>query len=160
MADAQPYVSPNNPDNIIEDNKSLEIKDKVLARQKTSSVYNSISKVAMFLGTFLLTTGAAIALPALIAGTAVAASTIGILAIGAAFLTGGVATDYMSSRIWQGCNFDNLEANADSTARHLVKELKANNMCMVEHGSPGAQRSDWSARIEAQRQQQAAAANR
>jgi hypothetical protein len=164
MPQAKPQISPNNPDNIIEDTKSLAVKDKVMARLKANTWLNSISKVTMFLGTMLTTAGVTMGLGALAGTAAVTAPVsiiVGVLAAGAAMLATAIGTDFAASRIWQGANFDNLEANADSTARHLVKELKVNNMCLVnEQDSPCATKQDWAATIEAQRQQQAAAAGR
>jgi hypothetical protein len=152
----------NNPDNIIEDEKSLAIKDKVMARLKANTWLNSISKMAMYVGTLLTTATTGVVLGSLLHGGALAAAltapVIGALAIGAAVIGVAVVTDFMASRIWQGANFDNLEANADSTARHLVKELKVNNMCLTnEQDSPCAahKQQDWAARVGAAKQQQA-----
>lgn len=147
----------NNPDHIIEDEKSLAIKDKVLARQKNSSLLNAISQVTMFAGTMFTTIGAGMGVHAITAGIALLSTPalLPIVAIGAAFLLTGVITNYAQSRIWQSCTFDNLEANADSTARHLVKELQAHNMCMghEQEESPSAHKQ-WTTHIETQRQQE------
>jgi hypothetical protein len=155
-----------NSDHIIEDEKSLAIKQKVMARQKTSSFLNSISKAAMYLGGVLSTAAIGAGLGSVFHGAVFLAAfsgPVGIaLAIGAAIIAVGIATDYAQSRIWQSCTFDNLEANADSTARHLVRELKGNNMCMVNgQDSPCAARNDWAKRIKSEQQaalQQEAAA--
>jgi len=170
IAEAQPSISPNNPDNIIEDRKSLAIKDKVMARLKPNTWLNSVSKVATFIGGPLMAAGLTAAAAGIFHGgiagltwgsvgtaltSAALAPALGMIAAGAIFVALAVGTDYIASRIWQGCNFDNLEANADSTARHLVKELKTHNMCMVEHNAPGIQKKDWAQYVEAQRQQQA-----
>lgn len=166
MSQAKPQLSTNNPDNIIEDSKSLAIKDKVMSRLKTNTWLNSVSKGAMYLGGVLTTAAIGAGLGSMFhAGAtllAAFAGPVGIaLAIGAAIVAVGIATDYAASRIWQGANFDNLEANADSTARHLVKELKTHNMCLTnEQDSPCAQKQDWAATIEAQRQQAATTAQR
>jgi hypothetical protein len=141
------------PNDIVHDHRSLEVKQNVMDRLKKNAALNSISDIAKFVGTFLATAGAG----AMLAGT-VTAATIGLLSVGAAVIGVAAVASYMSSRIYQSANFDNLEANASSTARHLVKELKVNNMCMTtEQDSSCAHKTDWAATIEAQRQQQEAA---
>ena len=74
-------------------------------------------------------------------GAAMAATTLGwtlpltLLTVAATFLVVGVAAGYASTRIWQSGQFDNFEINAESTARHLIKELKSSHiMTHEEHG--------------------------
>lgn len=152
----------NNPDQIIEDEKSLAVKDKVMHRLKANTWMNSISKVAMYVGTMLTTTGTGMALTAIAASAPITGIAIGVLAVGVAALGAAVAADFAASRIWQSATFDNLEANADSTARHLVKELKVNNMCFANAPSAASEEAPprWTSQIEAERQQQQAFANR
>ncbi len=156
---------PNPQDDIIDDDKSRSVKKIVMARLKPNTWLNSISKISTFIGAPLLAAGVTMAATAIFGAAtialgfaAISAATIGVLAVGALFVTAAVATDYAASRIYQGCNFDNLEANADSTARHLVKEMKKNNMCLVNENEQGHcsahPQKEWTKTIDIQRQQQ------
>lgn len=166
-------------DQIISDHKSLEVKKIAMRNMRNETFLNSLSKVATFIGGPLMAAGLTMAasqffgIGAAAGGAAAAAggaaavtglaaiapATLGILAVGAAFVAVAVATDFISSRIYQGCQFDNTEFNAESTGRHIVKELKAQNMCLTsEHDSPcQAQKSEWANYVEARRQQEVVA---
>lgn len=153
----QPVISPCE-----HDEKTRATKAEVLTRYDRSATYNSLSKVATFVGTMFTTAGVTMGLGAIAGTAAIAATTpviLGVLAIGALFLGGAVVADKIASHIYQGANFDNLEANANSTARHLVSELKTNSMCLTnENDSPCHQQEQqdqsnkkWASQIEARR---------
>ena len=100
----------------------------------------SISDSCKFVAGPLFSIGAGVLITALsaTAGTAAAALMplgVGLMAGALGVLAVAVSTGYYASRIWQSGQFDNFELNAQSTARHLVQELKTSRTTMVnEHG--------------------------
>jgi hypothetical protein len=63
-------------------------------------------------------------------------------AAGAIMSVGSLAINYMASRSYQGCGFDQTEVSAKSYAKSFVQELKANEILLkVEdrsHAAPEA----------------------
>jgi hypothetical protein len=76
-------------------------------------------------------------------GAAIAAGftvpVIGTLIVGAALAAVSIGADYLASRIWQSKTFDNFELNAQSTAHHMVQELKANGVVIEQPQAPARQ---------------------
>ena len=163
---------------VIQDDETLGVKNKVMGHLRTSAVLASVSRVCSFIGAPLFAGSGAMAIGAAVtavssgtgtagfltalgtaaggaaAGAAAAIPVLGVLAAGIAFLGIAVAADYVSSRIWQGSNFDNLELNARSTAHHLVQEIKANNICIQPEKAQESARSDgksWAASVQERR---------
>jgi hypothetical protein len=157
-----PDPNNHNPDGIIEDEKSLAIKAKVMERLKVKNAYDATSKVAMFAGTMLTTATMASVLGGLFHGGGVAALVGAIsnpaiaiaLAVGAAIIGVAVAADYIGSYMGQGANFDIQEVAANSTARHLRTELEAANLAVpAQPRTPPAQdtQKNWAAQAEAEK---------
>jgi len=55
-----------------------------------------------------------------------------LLGVATAVLGVAVGTGYAASRLLQSNQFDNFEINAESTARHLVKEMKSSKTVVTE----------------------------
>jgi hypothetical protein len=143
MALAPAYNSNSPAAGLIGDNETLEVKRQLLDNLKANSLLTSISKATTFLAGVMLAAGMAIigtalkdvavgaSLPTVIAAVS---NPVGLSFLGVAIAATAIAvvTDYKASRIWQGGNFDNLEMNARSTAKHLVEQLKENNLCLTK----------------------------
>lgn len=140
----------------IRDRQVLAAKKENMGKLKWNSVLNSVSQVSTFIGGPLLAGSLPFAIKSIfesmsagstfltaVAGLAAPATLpiLGTMAVAAAFIAVAVGTNYVASRIWQSKTFDNFEINAQSTANHLIKELKANNMCL-EHEKP-ADGKNW-----------------
>lgn len=148
MVKILPHIAnPLANEDIIKDKSMLATKGKLMNSLKWNSILNSISAIGALIGGPLFAGGIIGLANALFSNTAATAATTGMLAsigglpvvamlgVGALFVGISVTTTYVSSRIWQSKQFDNFEVNAQSTAQHLVKELKANDMC-IEHEKP------------------------
>ncbi len=115
-------------DEIIHDKFALETKHKVMDKMKLNALLGSIAESSKFMAGPLVGIG----LGGVMASAAFA---VPVLIAAAVFLTVGVVAGYASARIWQSGQFDNFELNAQSTARHLVQELKTSRMMISnEHG--------------------------
>jgi hypothetical protein len=118
---------------IIHDKVALENKHEIMEKLKWNALLGSISETCKFAAGPVFGLGLAFAVganPA--AGMAVA---VPLLLGAAALLTIAVVAGYASTRIWQSGQFDNFELNAESTARHLVQELKTSHVSVTqEHG--------------------------
>ena len=124
-------LTASSPEELIKDRETLAVKDNLMAKMKQGTLYSSISTVAMFVAGPLMAIGASLALAT--GGTSMMAG-LALLGFAATALAVGVTTSYLSSRVWQGSNFDTFEMNARSTAKHLVEQLKENNLCLTsEH---------------------------
>lgn len=121
------------------DKAMLKVHDKTLDRMKWGPIFNSASRLMLVIGGPLLTAG----LMALVGVGAVAFTTaIALTAVGAAVTVAGIGVDYIGTRHSQSGYMDQAEFGAQSTARHLVQELKASNMCMTfEQNARGDGRS-------------------
>lgn len=120
------------PDNseMLEDKEMLATKSKLMERMRWNSLFASIGDTCKFVAGPLF--GVAIGTMAA-SGFAITAAAGAMMVAAAALLVVGVASSYLSSRIWQSSQFDNFEINAKSTADHLVEKIKENNLCLVEH---------------------------
>ena len=113
---------------VVEDKKTLAVRNKALDHMKAGPMYNSVARLMLMIGGPLLTAGL---MGMITAGAGVAVTTIAVItAVGAALTVGGIVVDYVGTRSSQSGGLDQSEFNAQSTARHLVQELKANNMFM------------------------------
>ncbi len=119
---------------IIHDKQALQIKHQVMDKMRKYSMLTSISDSCKFVAGPLFGIGTTLMISALTlaASAALMPIAIGMLVGAAAMLAGGVTTGYFASRMWQSGQFDNLEINAESTARHLVQELKTSRSTTVE----------------------------
>lgn len=143
------------PDNeqIVKDPEILAVKDKMMRKLRKNSLLTSVSTIGALIGGPLFAAGimgVATALFSAGAATATGLAVIGglpvlaMLGVGALFVGISVGAAYKASRIWQSKQFDNFEVGAQSTAHHLVQELKANNMCLVEeHKTARADGKSW-----------------
>jgi hypothetical protein len=152
----------NTEEHIVNDPQMRAVKDKMMARLRKNSMLNSVSTIGALIGGPLFAAGimgvastlfgkavvatagtGAVAVAEGAAATGGAAVATGIaaiggwpviamLAVGALFVGISVMATYKASRIWQSKQFDAYEVSAQSTAHHLVQELKGNNMCLVE----------------------------
>lgn len=112
-------------DEIIHDKSAIQMKHKVMEKMKWNALLTSVAETCKFVAGPL----AGIGIGGLMASSAFA---IPVLLVAATLLTVGVASGYASARIWQSGQFDNFELNAESTARHLVQELKTSRMVISE----------------------------
>lgn len=152
---------------IITDGRALSIKKKMMKSLRWNSILGSVSQVATFIGGPLMAAGltaAAMAfmgtvaqtgsLAAAISGITLASigglTTVGILATGALFVTAAVGSNYLASRIWQSRMFDNYEISAVSTAKHMVEEIKSNNMCFVKEEPARTDGKSWAQFVRSQ----------
>ena len=156
-------------DHIVTDPEVRAVKTKMMNRLRQNSLLNSVSTIGALIGGPLFAAGimgvasalfgkvavtAAATTAATTTATTAAASAgmfaaigglpvVAMLVVGALFVGISVASAYKASRIWQSKQFDNFEVGAKSTAHHLVQELKANNMCLVnEHEHEANRRAD------------------
>ena len=141
------HLLPTQAEDIIKDAKMLSTKKKVMGSLRWNSVLNSVSKAAALIAGPLIASALVAGLPATLGamtnfslagiGSALAAGfsmpIAMTLAVGAVFAVAAIGADYAASRIWQSKQFDNYEITAQSTAKHLVEEIKSHNMCMTEH---------------------------
>lgn len=152
-------------DEIFKDKNVLEVKNKMMGKLKLNAMLGSVSRVATFIGGPLLAGGLGVGLGSVLSAmangatllgaiTGLALPVVGTLVAGAVFVGVAVAADYAATRIWQSSQFDNFEMNAESTARHLVKELKVNSMCLTQEHEQN-QRADGKSWVQAVRPQQA-----
>lgn len=128
--------TPLDGEEIFKDKQVLEVKKKMMNKLKWNSMLLSISDTCKFVAGPMFSIGAGSLITALTVASASAVALplgIGLMAVAGAMLATAVACGYASSRIWHSGQFDNLEENARSTARHLVEELRQNNMCVIEH---------------------------
>jgi|GEM_PF-3760064 len=144
MATQVDTSSETKSEEIFKDQKVLDVKQKMMGKLKWSAMLGSVSRVATFIGGPLLAGGLGIGLgsvlTAISAGatlgaaiTGLALPVLGTLVAGAFFVGVAVAADFAATRIWQSSQFDNFEMNAESTARHMVQEMKTSHITMVEH---------------------------
>ena len=148
MVKILPHIhNPLADEDIVKDTAVLTSKKKVMGSLRWNSLLNGISTIGALIGGPLFAAGIMGAANALFVegaavGTGFAAAiggmpVVAMLGVGALFVGVAVASTYAASRIWQSKQFDNFEINAESTAHHLVKELKANDMCLTdEHATP------------------------
>lgn len=129
-------------DDVVEDKKTLAVRNKALEHMKKGPMYNSVARLMLMIGGPILTAG----LMGLIGigGAAIAPLTIAIVTtIGAALTVGGIIVDYAGTRSMQSGGLDQSEFNAQSTARHLVQELKASNMCTTFENNKRGDGRSW-----------------
>jgi membrane protein implicated in regulation of membrane protease activity len=144
---------PTSTNEMIRDARVLAAKKENMGKLRWSSILSSISTVGAVVGGPLMAAGV-IGLASYFFGGATAAATgiasmgmfpiVATLVVGALFVGMSVASAYAASRIWQSKQFDNFEINAQSTAHHLVQELKANDMCIEQEKSTRADGKSWS----------------
>src|SRR5690348_12927154 len=96
---------------IVQDQKILSMKHKVMEGMKWNSLLSSVSDVSKFVAAPLVFIGAS----ALITGGA-STLALSLLAAAATLMFTAVSASYVGSRIGQSSNFDNFEINAQSTA--------------------------------------------
>lgn len=129
----------DNSGEIITDKHALNLKHQMMDKLKWNALLTSVSDSCKFVAGPLFSIGAGVLITALTAtaGTAAAALMplgVGLMAGAVSILAVAVGTGYAASRIWQSGQFDNFELNAESTARHLVQELKSSRTTLVsEH---------------------------
>lgn len=111
-------------DEIIHDKHALEMKRQIMGKMKWNALLSSVAESCKFVAGPLFGCGVGAALA--VGGLTLLPITL--LAVATGFLIAGVASGYASSRIWQSGQFDNFEINAESTARHLVQELKSSRI--------------------------------
>jgi hypothetical protein len=118
----------DNSGEIITDKHALNLKHQMMDKLKWNALLGSVAETCKFMAGPLTGFG--------LAGLmAVQPFAIPVLIAAAVSLAVGVAAGYASTRIWQSGQFDNFELNAESTARHLVQELKTSRTTLVEeHG--------------------------
>ena len=157
----------------MQDNKIINDEEQIVRKQRKNSFFYSASDTFKFLAAIFTTTSFAILLPAIsgvkaVAATATAAAVagsgiaggltftaacaalttvapIGLVLLGAAALVTGLAigAQYVASRNYQSANLDSFEMNAKHTAKYMVKELKGNNMCLVDQEPKRADGKSW-----------------
>lgn len=141
MAEAASNTTPENKaaqivDDIIRDAEMARAKEKTLNKMRwDAQMRGTAQMLGMFSG------------PILGGGIYAMAGAAGVTPLGAAMVgvgtllgLGAVATTYMASRTSQDGGFDQVEAGAQSTAKHIVEELKKNNLCLKEdheYDNPG-----------------------
>lgn len=147
-------------DDLIEDEQMRSTKKRVMQSLRWNSVLGSISQVSTFIAGVLMAAGMAIVLPAFasniglgLSGAMAAIPAVGIAVLGGAAAVTAVAvgSNYIASRIWQSKQFDNYEIAAQSTARHLVKEIEDHNMCFTQQPARGDGKS-WCDAMKARRE--------
>lgn len=121
------------------DKKILDDKRRVMNHMKWSALLGSIADSCKYVAGPLFGVGIGAAL----AASAITPLAIGLLVAAMGFLTVGVTSGFAATRIGQSGQFDNLELNAQSTARHLVQELKAEKMCMTYEQNCRADGKKW-----------------
>jgi hypothetical protein len=116
-------------DEICTDPEIAHLKQTMLKRLRRNSLLSSIGDTCKFIAgpMFGIGIGAAISI-----GTVAATLPLALLGAAMAFLVIGVTSSYSASRIWQAGQFDNYEITAQSTARHIVQEIKKENSCIAE----------------------------
>ena len=117
-------------DDLYTDKELKSSRDRAMEHMRHGPRLQAISRFILMIGGPILTAGV-IGLIG-IGGAAAAGGGIAIAAtiIGAALTAIGMYTDYNSSRHYQSGYLDQVEVGAKSTARHLVQELKAQNISM------------------------------
>lgn len=153
-------------DHIARDAEAQANKRTLMNRLKTNTRFSSMSRALGAIGGPLFAVSLTlVATTAMTSGlAAVAAVSWGVLAVGAAFTVASLAADYVAARSWQSNNIDTQEATAQSTGRHIAKELKKEGLCISTGKQEGPeceanQRRDgktWTQAVKEQQQQQAA----
>jgi hypothetical protein len=121
------------------DKRVLADKHKVMDHMKWNALLGSIAESCKFVAGPLFGVG----IGAAMAAGVITPLAIGLLGAAVAFLVVGVASGFTATRIWQSGQFDNFELNAQSTARHLVQELKSEKMCMTYEQNCRADGKKW-----------------
>lgn len=120
------------PIDICDDEQVKAARAQTMEKMKWGPMIGSVSRAAAMIGGPLFGTGLMGILvlskadPTLFMPLAIAAT------IGAALSLGAIALDYVGTRWSQSAGLDQTEVGAKSTARHLVQELKSNNMCFLK----------------------------
>ncbi len=129
-------------DDVFDDKAMRQARDKTLGKLALGPMYNSASRLMLMIGGPLLTAGLMGFLG--VGGGAIAlGTTLAVAAAGAALTVTGIAVDYMGTRAMQAGGMDAAEVGAQSTARHLVQELKASNLCMTFEQNSRADGRSW-----------------
>jgi len=130
MVQSEIKTKKSDSDELVEDKKLLSIRNKAYEHMKVGPMYNSMARLMLMIGGPILTAGVMGLIG--LGGAAITPATIAIVtAIGLALTVGGIAVDFMGTRSSQSGYLDQAEVGAQSTARHLVQELKASNLCMT-----------------------------
>lgn len=150
-------------DHIARDAEAAANKRMLMNRLKTNTRFSSLSRAMGAIGGPLFAVSLTlVATSAMATGLAsVAAVSWGVLAVGAAFTAISLAADYAAARSWQSNNIDTQEATAQSTGRHIAKELKKEGLCISTGNNVDCEenkRSDgktWTQAVKEQQTQQA-----
>jgi hypothetical protein len=122
---------------------------KTFAKMKWAPIFYSASRLMGIFGGPMLGSGLLAWIG--LGGAAPAVTTIAIVitAVGAALSVLSIAADYLGTRISQDGYLDQTEVGAQSTARHIAKELKANNLVVTEEKHAQNQRADGKSWVQA-----------
>lgn len=124
-------------DGVIDSEHSRAVKSDMMNRLKWNALFHSVSDSAKFIASPLFAMGATILIVGSVGGVAVPIWVgVSILGAAAASLVVGVTTGFFADRIWQEHSVNVSEMNAKSTAKCLVNELKANNLCLTQEEKP------------------------
>lgn len=127
-------------DEVCTDPHIAHLKQTQMQKFKRHSLLVSIGDSCKFVAgpMFGIGIGAAIS-----GGTVVAALPLVLLGAALGFLLVGISNTYAASRIWNDGQFNNYEISAQSTAHHIVQEIKENNMCFVKEAPVRADGKNW-----------------
>lgn len=118
---------------VCRDKAALRDKSKVIDASWYSSMFYSVSDTFKFLGGVLLAASMGIIGSDLkgvenfsAAMSAIQSSTVGLtfLAAATAVMGAGIATQFFASRVYHTTQFDQLEVNAQHTAKYLAQEIQ------------------------------------
>jgi hypothetical protein len=134
MAETTENNAPVSTDNVCKDSDISAKRRSTYSKLMWGPTLSSLSQLLGMFGGPMLGAG----LLALIgfggAAGAITTAAIVVTAIGAALSIAGVVTNFIGSRSQNDGWLDQTEMGALANARYLVKELKANNMCLTnEH---------------------------
>lgn len=115
-------------DDLYTDKELAKARDKTMDHLKAGPKLHAVSRFILMIGGPILTAGVMGLIGFGTAGTGLVA---GAILAGAALTGIGIAIEYNGIRNNQSGHMDQVEVGAKSTARHLVEELKSQNMCQT-----------------------------
>jgi len=121
----------SNADSVCKDKDITEKRTKTYSKLMWGPTLNSVAQFFGMFGGPMLGAGL-LALIGIGTATPVWSTTaIAVTAVGAMLSIAGVITNYIGTRTQNDGWLDQTEMGALTNARYLVKELKANNMCLT-----------------------------
>lgn len=124
---------------ICNDPRAAREKATVMRAQRVNSLFYGITQICTFMAGIMTAGAMGMIGPQLAAGVSImalpSAAPVGIafLAVAAVATVCAVTSNMIGARFFHSANFDQLELNAQHTAKYLVKEIKRENACVQEH---------------------------